>query len=178
MRTTRDETNKVKVKALRDYRRNEPLKVIAIRYGYSPATISLWAKAAGIKRRTQGCRIKHWPSETDMQIVEEVRAVRDGRPTLEEIGKRWNMSRANVHRIFHTWKDWHPPSHDFAPGDRVRFLRRDYEVVTAGPIEGVVRDLKTGRERNLRWRSDARGLVVKLNVNERKQPQPADLAAA
>ena len=177
MKKSKEEKNKVKVKALRDYRRGEPLKVIAIRYGFSPATISLWAKGSGIKRRKQGCRIKLWPSEVDLQIVEEVRAVVDGKPTLEEIGDRWQMSRANVHRIFHTWKDWTPPSTDFAPGDRVRFLRRDYEVVQAGPMEGIVRDLKTGRESKLRWRS-TKGLVVKLNVNERKQPKTADLVAA
>lgn len=174
MLATQEETDKVKAKVLQDYRRNEPLKVIAIRYGYSPSTISLWAKAAGIKRRTRGCRIKYWPSEADMLIIDEVRAIRDGKPTLTEIGKRWGMSKANVHRIYRTWKDWVPPSMDFVPGDRVRFLCRDHEVVSADPIKGVVRDLKTGEERSLRWRCDARDLVVKLNVNERKQPKPAD----
>lgn len=56
----------------------------------------------------QGCRVKTRPSERDIEIVRVVKAVVDGKPTLAEIGKRWGTSRANVHRIFHTWKDWKP----------------------------------------------------------------------
>lgn len=166
MTKTKEERAKVKAKALRDYRRGEPLKVIAIRYGCSPASISLWAQSAGLERRQQGCRLKDWPDDTDLEIVEAVRAVRDGKPTLTEIGERWHMSRANVHRIYHRWKDW-KPSVQFKPGDKVRFMRRDYEVLEPRAFDGKVRDLKTGQESVIRWRADD-NFAVKLNVE--RQP--------
>ncbi len=165
MKKRKEEKNRVKAKVLREYARNEPLKAIAIRYGIAPSTISLWAKAAGLKRRVQGCRIKRWPSDVDMAVIAEVRANANGKVTLAEIGRHWNMSRANVHRIYRTWKDRELPASDFAPGDTVRLLDRDYEVVEAGALEGVVRDLKTGQVSSLRWRSP-RGPVVKLNLDE------------
>jgi len=166
MTSTKEKRAKLKAKALRDYRQGDPLKVIAIRYGCSKASISLWAQSAGLKRRKQGCRLKDWPDDTDLDIVEAVRAVRDGKPTLAEIGARWHMSRANVHRIYHRWKDW-KPTIQFKPGDQVRFMRRDYEVIAPGPFEGKVRDLKTGEERVIRWRMDA-NFAVKLNVDRQE----------
>jgi len=146
----------VKAKVLAEYRQGYPLKEIAIRYGVPKATVSLWAAQAGIKRRSQGCRNKLRPEERDVQILEAVRAVVNGKPTLEEIGKRFPtrngpMSRANVSRIYNTWKDW-VPTKPFEPGDVVRFRGRDYEVVEPGVFEGKVRDQVTGQEVNIHWK--------------------------
>jgi hypothetical protein len=151
MTKIKQERAKLRVKALRDYRRGEPLRMIAIRYGVSVGTVSLWAMAAGIARRPQGCRTKDFPDEADINIVNAVRAVRDGRPTLAEIGLRWQMSRANVHRIYHRWKNWEPVV-PFKVGDTVRFMGLDYEVVDPGVFEGKVRSLKTGEESKISWK--------------------------
>jgi hypothetical protein len=105
---TKQERKQVKREALREYRRGDLLKTTAERHKISTATISLWAAKDGQARRQQGCRVKTSPSERDIEIVKAVKAVVDGKPTLAEIGKPWGTSRANVHRIFHTWKDWKP----------------------------------------------------------------------
>ena len=155
----RDERLETKAKALMDYRRNDPLKVIAIRYGYSVASVSLWAKSAGLERRRQGCRIKDWPRDIDLKIVDEVRAVVDGTPTLAEIGKRWHMSRSNIHRIYKTWKHW-TPKVPFKPGDIIRFERRDYRVIEPGVLEGKVRSLETDQESIIHWGPDGHAVVT------------------
>jgi len=168
MNMTKDERAKVKAKALRDYRRKEPLKVIAIRYAVSSATISLWAAQAKLKRRQQGCRKKTEPDERDIDIVQAVRAIRGGRPTLAEIGHPWptrsshHMSRANVHRIFQRWKNW-VPEIPFVKGDKVRYIRRDYEVLEARAFDGDVRNLKTGVISTIPWKQEGH-ITVKLNV--------------
>jgi len=168
MNMTKDERAKVKIKALRDYRRKEPLKVIAIRYRVSAATISLWAAQAKLKRRQQGCRKKTEPDQRDIDIVQAVRAIQDGKPTLAEIGQRWptrsseHMSRANVHRIYQRWKDW-VPEVLFQSGDKVRYLGRDFEVLRPRAFDGDVKDLKTGVVSTIPWKQGAH-IAVKLNV--------------
>lgn len=151
---------RTKAKALRDYRNGDSLEEIGIRYGFAPATISCWAARAGIERRPQGCRKKDWPDEIDIAVVNAVRQVVDGKPTLAQIGDRWRMSRANVHRIYHRWKNWKPHS-PFKAGDTIRFMKRDYEVLEPEPFRGKVRDLKTGEELVIQWRVDGR-MAVKL----------------
>ena len=180
MNMTKIERAKVKAKALRDYRRKDPLKVIAIRYGISTSTVSLWAAQAKLKRRPQGCRHKTEPNARDILIVEAVRAIVNGKPTLEQIGKLFvtrngAMSRANVHRIYHTWKDW-VPTVPFSVGDKVRLKGTDYEVIEPHPFDGLVKNLKTGETLTIGWKLDD-AITVKLNV-ERTEPAPAEPVAA
>lgn len=151
---------RVKAKAIRDYKRGETLRAIAVRYGVSTGTVSLWAQGAGLERRQQGCRAKIFPNEADIQIVNAVKAVQNGKPTLAEIGHHWQMSRANVHRIYHRWKDWQPVV-PFAVGDKIRFMGRDYEVKIPDVFRGIVRDLRTGVEQTLDWKKDDQ-VAVKL----------------
>ena len=62
------------------------------------------------------------------------------------------MTRANVHRIYHRWKDWQPTV-PFEPGDTIRFKAHDYKVVDPGIFRGQVRSLKTGQESIIPWKS-------------------------
>ena len=151
---------RLKARALRDYKSGQSLEEIGIRYGFAPSTISCWAARAGVARRIQGCRLKEWPDEIDIAIVNEVRRVVDGEPTLADIGQHWGMSRANVHRIYRRWKDWKPRS-PFKAGDVIRFMKRDYIVVEPGLFSGIVRDMETGAEIKIQWRVSGK-LAVKL----------------
>ena len=45
------ERARVKAKVLEEYRRGDTLKEIEVRHDVAVASISLWAKAAGLKRR-------------------------------------------------------------------------------------------------------------------------------
>jgi hypothetical protein len=148
----------VKAKALAEYVGGDRLNEIAIRYGISTTAISLWAKKAGLERRRQGCRVKVWPEPREMEIVAAVKAVSNGKPTLEQIGKPWKLSRAAVHRIYRKWRDWEPPV-KFQRGDRIRFGRRDYEVVQPGRLQGKVRDLKANIEITIDWHTKGQTAV-------------------
>lgn len=153
------EPKTVREKAVRDFRRGDPLRDIAVRYEVSEGTVSLWAKAAGLRRK-QGCRKKMRPEESDWEIVLAVRKVKNGQPTLDEIGKRFGMTRAGVHRIYHKWKHWEPKA-PFVKGDKIRIGTRDYEVLKPDIFHGKARDLKTGKKVEVAWRTDE-GYAVKL----------------
>ncbi len=151
--TPREATDRIRTKALRDYRRGDRLRDIAVRYGKSPTAISLWAKKAGLERRQQGCTIKKWPDASDIDIVNAVKAAKqnDNQPTLEEIGERFgHLSRAGVHRIFMKWKNWKPRI-PFKPGDQIRLDGHDYLVLVPGVFTGKVRDMKTQEEQDISW---------------------------
>lgn len=148
--------DRIKLKATEDYRRGDRLGDIALRYGISIGTVSLWAKQCGLARRTRGCRVKRLPSQLDMGIVAAVRAVKDGVPTLKEIGVQFGgFSRANVHRIYHKWKDWKPRV-PFKVGDVVRVLDsnlhpQDYEVLVPDVFQGQCKHVKTGALKEVKW---------------------------
>lgn len=145
-------TAQIKKQALRAYRANESLRVIAARAGKSIPTISSWALAAGYARRKQGCRVKRWPEPRDMRIVAAVRAVVNGSPTLEEIGRsEGGITRAGVHRVYRKWKDWKPVA-PFAAGDQVRFAGREYRVIRPDIFEGLVHDLENGVDVTIPWK--------------------------
>jgi hypothetical protein len=145
------EPDSVKLKAINDFRRGDPLRDIAARYDISEGSVSLWAKAAGLPPRRQGCRRKTRPSRIDWEIVLAVRKVRNGKPKLEEIGQRFGgMTRAGVHRIYQKWKNW-DPTPPFDKGDVVRFRSSDYRVVKPGLFAGTVISLKTGKQTELEW---------------------------
>lgn len=142
----------IKQKAVRDYRRGERLEDIAVRYGISFGTVSIWARQAGIKKRRQGCTIKKRPSPRELEIVAAVRGMKDGKPTIKEIGQRYAIeTRAGIWRIFYKWKDWRPHI-PFKKGDTVRFMGGDFEVLKPDVFDGKVRNLKTGQETIISWR--------------------------
>jgi hypothetical protein len=126
--------------------------VIAIRYRITEGTVSIWAKKAGLPRRRRGTRHKLTPSPKDMVIVAEVSNLDDDRLTLEEIGAKYGYTRAGIHRIYHKWKWWKPVV-PFGVGEVIRYRNRDYQVVEARVFDGVVRDLRTGQEETISWRS-------------------------
>lgn len=167
-RRTREARERIKVKALSDYRNGHKLREIAIRYGTSTTAVSLWAKEARLPRRDRGCRPKVWPDEEDIEIVKAVKAVVDGKPTLDEIGVQFgNKSRAGIHRIWKRWKDW-KPTMPYKKGDRIRIKSHDYVVTKPGVFWGEVEDVCTGERITLPWKHkvdrDNSWQAVKLSV--------------
>jgi len=148
-------------KAVADYKKGDQLKHIAVRYNVSVGTVSLWAKKEGIARRRRGCRYKTMPSEHDMRIVAAVKAVVDGKPTLDELGSRFGYTRAGIHRIYSKWKDW-TPSVPFKPGDILRFAGVDYKVLSAGVFDGRVQSIKTGKTTVIKWHRNKELFAVKI----------------
>ena len=151
----------VQQKSVADYERGDQLKHIAVRYNVSVGTVSLWAKKAGLTRRKRGCRHKMTPSEADMRIVAAVKAVVEGKPTLDELGDRFGYTRAGIHRIYCKWKNW-KPTIPFKPGDLIRFAGTDFEVVKANVFDGTVRSVKTGKTTRINWWRNKEFFAVKL----------------
>lgn len=141
-------TTTKKVQALTDYRSGMRLREIAARHGVHTSTISVWAKEAGLARRSQGCREKMAPSVRDAQIVADLR--NDANLPMEAVGDRYGISRARVHRIYHKWKDW-KPAPPYKVGDKVRFMGQDYLIISAGVHEGKVRHLRTNKVTTISW---------------------------
>jgi len=155
----------LKPKVAEEYESGEKLKTIALRYGISIATASLWGRSSAPRklRRGQGCTFKTYPSSADIQIRDAVAAVVDGKPTLAEIGAAWKMSRANVHRIAKKWRKWKPKP-KFKDGDvikHVKFGSMPLEVLESGPFKGTVRNLQTQEVTELEW-FDQAGDAVKI----------------
>jgi transposase len=167
------EAQSVRERAVADFRRGDPLKDIAVRYGVSEGSVSLWAKAAGLRRK-QGCRIKERPSTRDWDILQAVRAVVDGVPTLDEIGKRFGMTRAGVHRIYRRWKHWKPVP-PFRKGAIVRYNGDDYEVLDPDLFTGTVRSVATGEVTTIEWKVPDR-YAVQISPPQRSR-RYAEVAA-
>jgi hypothetical protein len=89
----------VKAAAVKDYRRKMPLKVIGAKYGFTEATISIWAKRASVERRKRGIQVTDTPSERDRLIIRRAREV-----PINQVAKEYHMTRARVWSIRTNWK--------------------------------------------------------------------------
>ena len=129
----------IRAAAVEDYCNHVPLKVIAKKYGFTPATISIWAKAANVKRRARGIQPTDCPSDRDRAIIRRSREV-----AIKDVAKEFKMTRARVWSIRSNWKKagWQEPlpwkvgdTIEWA-GERFRVLRVDNEKRGAVRTEG------------------------------------------
>lgn len=129
----------IKEAAVEDYRRGVPIKVIAQKYGFTPATISIWAKAAKLPRRARGIQPTAQPSDRDRAIIRRAREV-----AIKDVAKEFKMTRARVWSIRSDWSKagWQEPlpwkvgdTIEWA-GDLFRVLRVDSEKRGAVRTEG------------------------------------------
>ena len=139
-----------KQKVVRDFKRGDLVTDIAARYGVTIGTVSVWARANGARMRQQGRRAKTVPSVRDLAIIRRYRHRLHGRPTLEDIGLAYGLTRAGVHRIWKKWKACKLRA-PFAPENMVRFMGKDYKVIDPGVFDGVVLDMKTGQRTRISW---------------------------
>jgi len=116
--------------AVADYRNKLPLKLIAARHGYTPATISIWARAAKIERRPRGIQLSDTPSDRDRAIIRRAREV-----PINQVAKEFRLTRARIWSIRKKWREagWVEPL-PWKAGDwiewagvRFRVLRVDDE---------------------------------------------------
>ena len=116
--------------AVEDYRKKVPLKVIGAKYGFTEATISIWAKLASVERRKRGIQVTDTPSERDRLIIRRAREV-----PINQVAKEYHMTRARVWSIRTNWKKrgWVEPMPWKAgdtiewAGERLTVLRVDDE---------------------------------------------------
>ncbi len=116
---------KTRLAAVEDYRNKLPLKVIAAKHGFTPATISIWAKAAQITRRSRGIQRTTVPSERDRLIIRRAREL-----PINQVAKEFRKSRARVWSIRTYWRraGWVEPL-PWQVGDTVEWAGQPLKVV-------------------------------------------------
>ena len=85
--------------AVADYAHGVKLRVTAEKYGFTIATISIWARAAGLPRRPCGIQKTSTPSDRDRAIIRRAREV-----AINQVAKEYHMTRAGVWSIRNKWR--------------------------------------------------------------------------
>lgn len=89
-----------KQQVLADYQARERTTIeIATAYNVCPATLTVWAKQAGIPLRRRGRWTSDEPSPRNKRILELTQTL-----TYKETGRRFGISRQGVWRIVQRWK--------------------------------------------------------------------------
>lgn len=127
--------------------------------GVSAATLTVWAKKAGIKLRSRGRRTLLAPTTKHRQILEMAQHLR-----YDQIGRKFGMQKQAVHRIVKRWRGWQEPrTAPFAPGDIVSWKGKRLTVIDANAVDGTLEDEKGKIYKRFTW---AGGTVPKkLGVN-------------
>ena len=143
-----EKTPEEKAEALADYQ-NMSLTTedIATKYGVSLATITVWAKRAGLSLRKRGRWHQTVPTPLQAEIIKLAEVL-----TMAEVGEKVGMHKQSVHRIIKRWRERtaaaKPP---FEPGDKIVWNRKRYSVVDAGLHDGTVVDEKGKFYKNFKW---------------------------
>lgn len=143
-------------KALADYQASVPLKSIAERFNVSPATLTVWAKKAGIPLRGRGRNPHTAPNARIAAILEMAKRV-----PLDEAGKQFGITKQRVSYIVKRWSEKKPPgASPFKKGDTIVWRDKYYHVIEPGIESGAVKELNTGRTiLNFNWNSGGKPAV-------------------
>lgn len=145
--------------ALKDYVNSPttPVTTIAEKHGVSPSTLTVWARKAKIKLRGRGRERQRQPNAKTREILELAQTL-----TLEDVGKRFGMSKQRVGKIVKRWKGWEKPRQSpFVADDVIKWKGDLYKVIEPGVLFGKVVD-QTGQViHNFYWNM-AGHLAVKV----------------
>ncbi len=149
-------SDEVVSKVLRDYQDAEiRTSEIARRYGISPATITLWARKAGLQMRTRGRKLQDTPTERQRAIIRTATTV-----SINEAVRQFGVHKQHVSRLVRRWRGWStndkPP---FERGDIVLRLGERVTVLRAFPEYGVV--LKHDKSVSRNWAWSKKGVMSK-----------------
>lgn len=152
----------VMVEALELYQAGElTTKEIAKLKNISTATLTNWAKKAGMPLRNRGRRRQERPTEQQLKIVELASVYR-----YDQVGERFGMHKQSVHRIVKRWKNWaQPQKAPFAPGDMLSWRGKRLTVLDANPHDGTLVDDNNKIYKNFSWNTGR--MPKKIGVNSR-----------
>lgn len=130
------------VEALADYQKRDlTVEEIALKYGVSSATLTVWAKKAGIDLRNRGRKKQDAPNARQMEIIKLASIYR-----YAQVGERFGMAKQSIHRIVKRWRHWVlPQKAPYEPGDIVIWRKKRMIVVEAHRDYGTLQDEKTGK---------------------------------
>jgi transposase len=164
----------VMAKALADYMKGEmTVEDIAELRGISTATLTVWAKKAGLTLRPRGRRKQEVPTKHQLEIIRLASVYK-----YDEVGLRFGMHKQSIHRIVKRWRDWaQPKKAPFEPGDMLSWRGKKFTVIDANQHDGTLIDEKGTVWKNFAWNGGR--VPKKIGVNPRYvvSAQPAAAAA-
>jgi hypothetical protein len=153
----------VMAKALHDYvNTGLSLQEIATTANRCPATVTVWAKKAGIKLRGRGRNLLEEPTAFHKKIIDLESIL-----TYEEVGRRMGITKQEVARIIKRWHNWKKPHRPpFEPGDVILWRKEKLTVMDAGIQTGTVVDSRGKIFRCFTWNTGGK-LPKKVGVNKK-----------
>jgi hypothetical protein len=156
--------------SLADYQKSElTTEDIALKHGISSATLTVWAKKAGIPLRNRGRKKQKAPSPRQLEIIKLASVYK-----YDQVGARFGMHKQSIHRIVKRWRDWmQPRSAPFAPGDLLLWRGKKFTVLEANHTDGTLREEKNGKVyKNFVWNGGR--MPKKIGTNPRRVQPTAE----
>ncbi len=152
----------VMAQALSDYQRKDmTTDEIAKLHKISTATLTVWAKRAGMPLRKRGRRRQDRPTDLQLQIVKLASVYK-----YDQVGKQFGMHKQSVHRIVKRWRSFAEPRRaPFSPGDMLAWRGKKLTVIDANQHEGTLIDERGKIYKNFSWNTGR--IPKKIGVNPR-----------
>lgn len=148
--------------ALTDYQnRRLSTEAIAVKHSISTATLTVWAKKAGIPLRQRGRKPQENPTTRQKEILKLASVL-----SQAKVGERFGMHKQSIHRIVKRWRDWFQSKQaPFDPGDMVSWRGRRFTVLEANHEDGTLLDDDGKKYKNFTWNGGR--MPKKIGVNPR-----------
>lgn len=161
--------------ALADYRKNElTSEEIAVKHGVSKATLTVWAKKAGVPLRNRGRKRYESPTARQREIIQLASVY-----NYDKVGERFGMLKQSVHRIVKRWRGWaQPRKAPFSPGDVILWKGKRFTVIEANVHDGTLRDEKDKLWKNFAWNGGRIPKKIGINAHYLKSIGSAATSAA
>jgi len=168
------QSDRVMSEALADYQKRElTTEEIAAKHSISSATLTVWAKKAGIALRNRGRKKQETPTARQMEIIKLASVYR-----YDQVGARFGMHKQSIHRIVKRWRNWaQPRKAPFEPGDILLWRGKRFIVIDANNHDGTLQDEKSGKRYvNFCWNGGR--IPKKIGENPKYFKATADAATA
>lgn len=134
--------------ALTDYQnRDLTTEAIALKHGISTATLTVWAKKAGMELRNRGRKPQSRPTPRQLEIIKLASVYK-----YDQVGARFGMHKQSIHRIVKRWREWAQPRRaPFDPGDLIVWRGKKFTVLEANHQDGTLMDEHEKIYKNFSW---------------------------
>ena len=169
-----EQSDTVMAAALADYQKRElTTDAIAQKHGISAATLTVWAKKAGLALRQRGRKKQDKPTPRQMEIIKLASVYK-----YDQVGQRFGMAKQSIHRIVKRWRSWAQPKRSpFAPGDILEWRGKRFIVIEANQHDGTLKAEKDGKVfKNFSWNGGR--IPKKIGSNPRYLQPTASASSA
>jgi len=167
------QSDTVMAQALTDYQnRDLTTEAIALKHGISTATLTVWAKKAGLELRNRGRKPQSRPTPRQLEIIKLASVYK-----YDQVGARFGMHKQSIHRIVKRWREWAQPKRaPFDPGDLIVWRGKKFTVLEANHQDGTLMDEHEKIYKNFSWNGGR--MPKKVGTNPRYAKLNAAAATA